>query len=85
MPDMAGKEHLSVTPEESGLYKGLVRCENCRYEDKSRGVCLNFEELNEKEDYHLDTKIIPKGCCNAFMKSHPTIKRMREKGESLED
>ncbi len=70
-PKMKGKEHKSVTPEEAGFVEGeQVRCENCVYGDKSRGVCKLFEKLNREmpADFDLKEKIHPKGCCNAWKK-----------------
>jgi hypothetical protein len=85
MPEMAGEEHPSVNVSESDLYKGNVRCENCEYGDASRYVCTLFEQLNEKMDTHLNTKIDPKGCCNAFHPAKKSIKRLKEKYEEAED
>lgn len=53
-----------VTPEESGLYDGAVRCENCRH--LSGDSCSLFVELNRLPWFGLDAKVKPDGCCNAF-------------------
>lgn len=84
-PEMKGHEHPDVSTSESDLYKGNVRCENCEHGDASRYVCTLFEQLNEKMDTHLNTKIDPKGCCNAFTQAKKSIKRLREKYEEAED
>lgn len=54
-----------LTFEEMGLYKGQVRCENCRYGGKT---CALYTKLNKAfpNEFDLDEKIEPKGCCNAF-------------------
>lgn len=61
-----GKEKPYVTPEESGLANFQVRCENCKYGGEHCGL---FKMLNKSlpDAFDLDTKIDPKGCCNAFM------------------
>lgn len=58
-----------VTPEESGYYKGQVRCENCSWFD-GESTCELYVELNENlsDVFDLDIKVEPKGCCNAFQK-----------------
>lgn len=68
MPSWAGQEQKSVTPKESGLYKGEVRCENCKY--GSEDGCGLFIMLNklDPDTFNLDPKIDPKGCCNAWTK-----------------
>lgn len=55
-----------ATVEEAGVYKGQVRCENCRYGHAGR--CALYERLNREmpADFDLDPRIDPKGCCNAF-------------------
>jgi hypothetical protein len=54
-----------ATPEQAGVYKGKVRCENCRYGGKT---CALYDRLNTDmpADFDLDAKIKPHGCCNAF-------------------
>lgn len=54
-----------VTAEEAGLFKGTVRCENCRYGGDN---CQLYERLNKSlpEQFDLDTKIKALACCNAF-------------------
>lgn len=63
--NLKGKEQSLVTPKEAGLIDHQVRCENCRY---GGGDCKLFEMLNDRlpDTFDLDTKIDPKGCCNAF-------------------
>lgn len=53
-----------VTPMESGLVDRQVRCENCQYGGSECGL---YKTLNSRlpEIFDLDTKISPKGCCNA--------------------
>ncbi len=55
----------SATPEEAGVYKGSVRCENCRFGGKH---CALYQRLNKEMPgiFDLDTKIESKACCNAF-------------------
>lgn len=54
-----------ATPEEAGLIKQDVRCENCRYFTEH---CELFEKLNQTmpDDFDLDPDVDAKGCCNAF-------------------
>jgi len=65
-----GERRKTMTPEEAGLYKGAVRCENCKYAYK--GVvgtyCGLYGMLNDQlgDDFELDERIDPYGCCNAF-------------------
>ncbi len=68
MEKEAGHEMTLVTPEESGLVKGPPRCENCKY-GTPESTCELFRLLNQAmpENFDLDEKIHPKGCCNAFM------------------
>lgn len=63
--NLKGKEQSLVTPKEAGLVNTQVRCENCRYGGDD---CQLFKMLNQKlsNNFDLDTKIDPKGCCNAF-------------------
>ena len=85
MPEMAGEEHASVTSDESGLYKGDVRCENCDAFEDGESECELFEKLNEKmpEHFELDTNVQPKACCNAFHPSKPSVKRLRDKADTI--
>jgi len=58
----------AVDPKEAGYVEAQVRCENCKaYVD---GQCALFARLNElaPHTFNLDTKVDPKGCCNAW---HP--------------
>jgi len=68
MPEQAGHEMGSVTPEESGLTKAQVRCENCKYFD-DKSVCLLFRKLNKTMPQVFDLKetVQAKGCCNGWM------------------
>lgn len=71
-PEKAGQELRLVTPEQSGLVRGQVRCEHCQYtagntfEDQGCGL---YRMLNQRqpEDFDLDPKIKSHGCCNAFI------------------
>ena len=65
--DKAGQEAARVTPTESGLVNRAVRCEDCRYLDRTRSRCRLFEQLNETfpEQFALDAAVQLKGCCNA--------------------
>jgi hypothetical protein len=53
-----------VTPEEVGLVKREVRCENCKFGGET---CQLYDRLNEEmpQLFELDAKIEPKACCNA--------------------
>jgi hypothetical protein len=55
-----------VTPIESGLVDRQVRCENCQWFYES-DQCNLFDLLNKAHphEFNLDTKVHPKGCCNA--------------------
>jgi len=55
----------AVTPIESGLVDREVRCENCQW--FSETYCELFDRLNRgmPHEFNLDTKVHPKGCCNA--------------------
>jgi hypothetical protein len=59
----------AVTPQESGLEKRKVRCENCMYSRHWGGKyrCAYFTKLNDDlpQDHDLLTEIEPKACCNA--------------------
>lgn len=55
-----------VTPDEAGLVKEAVRCENCFSFDKSESTCKLYENLNKLPQFDLDTKVHPKACCNAW-------------------
>ena len=65
--NLKGKEQSNVTPEQAGLVKRKVRCENCRSFDN--GVCMLFKTLNDSntELFDLDEKVNVQGCCNAQM------------------
>lgn len=65
MPEMAGKEHKNVIPEESGLIRRPVRCENCKSFDN--GVCRLFQFLNIAAPnlFDMDINVKWAGCCNA--------------------
>jgi hypothetical protein len=69
---MKGREEALVPPKEAGLVNFQVRCENCKYGGSD---CQLYEMLNDQlpETFDLETKIDPKGCCNAFVrKGHAT-------------
>lgn len=53
-----------VTDEDVGFVNRKVRCEHCAYGGKA---CKLYQMLNEAlpDVFDLDTKIKPKGCCNA--------------------
>ena len=63
--DKAGKEESLLTPDEAGLVKRKVRCENCR--SFKGGACMFFKMLNEKlpEVFDLDISVSSNACCNA--------------------
>jgi len=64
-PSPGGTEtYPFVTPTESGLVDREVRCENCRWGGDN---CQLFTMLNKEmpDVFALETKISPKGCCNA--------------------
>lgn len=67
MPDEAGHEMDSVTKAESGLEKRDVRCENCGYYEKKNSHCHLFMMLD------MDSKVHPKGCCNANIPKNEVI------------
>ena len=62
-------EHVTkaVTPEQSGLVKAEVRCENCKWFDADESECRLFCMLNISPD-----KVNPKGCCNAWESEEKT-------------
>ena len=72
-------EHKRVTPEESGLVKRPVRCENCKFYDEAGSVCRLFRGLNQAfpETYDLDEIVDKHGCCNAQTPS--AAKEMKNK------
>lgn len=55
----------NVPAEEAGVYKGSVRCENCRF---GGDHCALYQRLNKELPalFDLDSKIESKACCNAF-------------------
>ena len=65
MPEMAGKEHKIVTPEESGLEEREVRCINCSSSNNSSSKCNLYIELNKMPNFNLNINIKKSGCCNA--------------------
>jgi hypothetical protein len=66
MPQMAGKEHKSVTPKESGLVDRPVRCENCAHYDTKPSKCEMFAALNKSHPamFDLEEGVDKYGCCN---------------------
>ena len=59
----------AVDPKQAGYVVAEVRCENCRsYVDKR---CALFDRLNQlaPNTFDLDSKVDPKGCCNAWHSS----------------
>lgn len=60
-----GTEKALVTPEEAGFVDRQVRCENCV--SFNAGTCELFKALNKAlpEQFDLEEKVNPKGCCNA--------------------
>ena len=84
MPDHAGEEMDLVTPEISGLVRQDVRCENCEHGDGEKKICNLYKELNELEEFELDEKIDPKGCCNAQTPRSKTIDSLREKANMMD-
>lgn len=69
-PDAKNAEYAAalVTPRESGLYKGQVRCENCSAFENEGLTCLLFASLNEAlpHKFDLNSSVDPQGCCNAW-------------------
>ena len=65
--EMAGKEMELVTPEQSGLTKNAVRCENCISFDRDRSRCNFYTELNMTMPsvFALKENVKTNGCCNA--------------------
>jgi hypothetical protein len=87
MPEMAGEEHSSVTADESGLYDGKVRCENCDSFESDESECEFFEKLNEDlpDYFELDTNVQPKACCNAFHPAKPSVNKLRSKADTMDE
>ncbi len=69
MPDEQGHEMASVTPEESGLIKAQVRCENCQSFQAQKTTCTLFQWLSRGWAFALNPKVHPHGCCNAWSSS----------------
>lgn len=67
MPEEAGHEMPSVTPDASGLVQRQVRCENCRFFTRRTRRCGLFERLTQDmpDVFALDPEVHPNGCCNA--------------------
>jgi hypothetical protein len=63
----------SFTPEEVGFSQREVRCENCYHFDKKESECYLYVELNANlpRFFDLDTRVSPKGCCNAQTPRRP--------------
>lgn len=55
-----------LSPEEVGLVRRPVRCENC-ISMSAGSVCGLYKALNEAmpDKFDLNEKISPRGCCNA--------------------
>jgi hypothetical protein len=71
------EEHHNMKAEETGLYKGQVRCENCNsFEPPNH--CHLFEHLD------MDPQVKPDGCCNAFTEV-TGIDAMKKKEQQLPD
>ena len=66
-PDDNQEATASATPEEVGLTRMQVRCENCAAFD-GKDSCHLFERLNRDEPdlWSLDTKVEALGCCNGW-------------------
>lgn len=58
----------AVTPQESGLIDGQVRCEHCLFFDAKASECGLYQKLNDDlgDEFDLDTQVSPQGCCNAW-------------------
>ncbi len=61
----------SFDPETVGFYDGQVRCENCNardFRDPYRKHCDLYVQLNRMYPnmWKLETKVEPRGCCNAW-------------------
>lgn len=58
-----------VSPKEAGFVKSTqTRCENCNFY-AGKGICGLYKKLNSEvgDEFDLDVKIDPDGCCNAFI------------------
>ncbi len=82
-----GKKEMAMeswTPEESGLEKREVRCENCYYGKEKGTHCELIEQILEKfpDTYEGDPKIKPKACCNANHKKERGKPAEKEDGPS---
>jgi hypothetical protein len=66
-PRRSGEPLGLVTPEQSGLVRRQVRCENCRFAKNGATVCGMYVTLNNEvpELFELDERIEPQGCCNS--------------------
>lgn len=85
--EAAGSEMKAVSPKESGLVRGEVRCENCIHFEAKDSECELFENLNEKmpEVFALDEKVHPQGCCNAFDSDAVRSRADGDKPKSISD
>jgi hypothetical protein len=74
-----GPPTAAVTPKESGLVGRQVRCENCEHFN-GKDLCLLFKNLNRvlPDKFDLDTKVSPKGCCNAQIPKSNVLIQARE-------
>lgn len=65
------------TPDEVGFVKRKVRCENCSWFKPGDG-CDLYYRLNkfQPEWFDLDTKVDPRGCCNANTEKSSRTKTM---------
>ncbi len=67
MPSMIGKEHVSVTVEQSGFERRLVQCHRCYWYSSTLGLCGLYVKLNQKfpRIFDLDPSVHKNGCCNS--------------------
>lgn len=59
----------SVTPEEAGLVKESVRCENCSWFKNNECDFFKFLMARMPDEFDLDPAVNAKGCCNAWQKA----------------
>jgi hypothetical protein len=67
--------HPMFTPEEVGFVRRAVRCENCYHFDKKESECYLYVTLNkDPKIFDLDSRVSPKGCCNAQAPRRPRLR-----------
>lgn len=83
-PSTAGQEDTLFTPEQVGLVKRAVRCENCIYYEEDEGECELFCQLNHaySDVFDLDDHVDAHGCCNSHT---PKVKDTEKVSEAKVD